>query len=259
MPYPCGSASWMRFSDFKLAKFIFVLFQHMATTVDHLSRDHSMTVLTAFSDARGVAHSVGEKGVIKDMGYDWGKSEISITWERDGKSETMYFLDSNRAGPGNGRMKRFFELGEYVTPHIEGKKFVPFVGHVPLKVELPEVTASLITSDAQFDDAMTRIWALAGNRRFEEAEAQVRAIVHAEDRQWDNTDRAAGMLCSYALKHAFDDDLTVYQWLRERGISLWYAWGSGATSGGEGMARSVDIRAAERAFADLEKKLGRSA
>lgn len=217
-----------------------------------------MKVIAGFTDARGVSHAAGERGVIKDMGYDWGKGEISVTWERDGQTETMYFLDSNRSGPGNGRMKQFFEVGEYVTPQIDGKKFIPFVGYVPQKVELPEITPTLITSDSQFDDALTRVWALAGNKRFEEAEAQVRAIVYADDRAWENTDRAAGVLCSYALRHAFDDDLTVYKWLRERGISLWYAWGSGATSGGEGTARAVDIRAAERAFEELEKKLGRS-
>lgn len=69
----------------------------------------------------------------------------------------------------------------------------------------------------------------------------------------DGSHAAAGALCSLAASHAFDSDPTVYRWLRDRGIGLWYAWGSGATSGGDGAARAVEIRVAEAKLAALER------
>ena len=51
--------------------------------------------------------------------------------------------------------------------------------------------------------------------------------------------------------------LTVYCWMRESGLGQWYAWGAGATSDGDSRWRATEIHAAERAFADLDRKLGR--
>ncbi len=40
-----------------------------------------------------------------------------------------------------------------------------------------------------------------------------------------------------------------FDWLRERSLQLWHAWGACATSGGDGYARSQDIRQARDALA----------
>ena len=229
----------------------------MATTIDHLSVDHVIHVLQDFTDANGVAHKTGEQGLITALWFSMVSDDITITWTREGKSETMLFNLRHTTGPGTGRMKQYFEKGEYVPAPIEGKRLIPGVGYVPLAPTLPELTDELITTDARFDEGLERVWALAGRLRFDEAGAQLDAIVNAPDRRGDNNERAAGSICAAALLHAFDDDLTVHHWLRNRGIGLWYSWGSGATSGGEGTVRAVEIRAAERAFTDLDRKLGR--
>jgi len=226
----------------------------MATTIDHLSADHMVRVLQDFVDARGVHHRAGEEGRIIALGFDMRTNDISIEWLRDGKSETMVFDLRERSGPGNGRMRQYFELGEYVNPGREGMRFVPNYGYVPIAPpELPMVTGKVITTDARYDDAIERVWALAGRKRFDEAEEQIRAIAYATDRRGDNSDRLAGSVCGLAVSHAFDADPAVYEWLRDRGISLWYAWGSGATSGGEGTERGREIRKVEKAFKDLER------
>jgi hypothetical protein len=229
----------------------------MATTIDHLSADHSYTVIQDFTDAEGVTHRVGEQGVIIHIGYNFVRQEITITWKRDGNEESMVFRDADRTGPGNGRMKQYFEKGEYVFTPIPGRRFIPNFGYAPEPPQPPELTDTFFTKADDYDRAMDRVWALASRKRFEEANEQLRAIVYAKDRLHDNVERAAADVCSWAYSHAFDDDLTVHLWLRGKGISLWYEWGSGATSGGEGMARSVDIREAEAKFAALDKKLGR--
>ena len=81
----------------------------MATTIDHLSVDHIVHVTQAFTDARGVAHTVGEQGLITGLAYNNATNEMTITWARDGRSESMVFLATVRTGPGIGRMKQYFE------------------------------------------------------------------------------------------------------------------------------------------------------
>lgn len=229
----------------------------MATTIDHLSVDHVIHVTQPFVDARGVAHDVGESGLIRALGFDQRSNEITIRWERDGAQETMFFLASNRNGPGIGRMKQYFEIGEYVPPEIEGKRLIPGVGYVPIAQPLPPLTDDVIRTDARYDDAIDRVWALAGRQRFDEAHEQLAAILSASDRNDPNNDHIAESICRLARNHAFDADLTVYRWPRERGIELWYSWGAQATSGGDGSYRATKIRAAEHEFIELDRKLGR--
>ena len=228
----------------------------MGTTVDHLSVDHIITVIAPFTDEQGVAHNVGETGVITAIGASLLSHEITIDWTRHGQSERMLFWIKSKTGPGIGRMKQFFEKGEYVQPKIEGRRFIPGYGYAPLAPTPPEVRDGLIKTDSKFSDAMARVWALAVRSRFDEASEQLEAIVWATDRCGDNAERVAEDLCATAKLYAFDEDLTVYRWLRDQGISMWYSWGSGATSGGEGTERARHIRAAEQMFKDLELKLG---
>lgn len=226
-------------------------------TIDHLRAEHVVHVLKPFTDARGVSHEVGEQGLITDITFDWKTKEISIAWKRGELVETMVFAEQTKTGPGNGRMKEYFELGEYQPAPPEGKRFVPNFGYVPIKAEIPEVSPNLITDSAQYDEAMQRMWALAARQRFDEAKEQLLAIVNGtKDGVGQYTDTVAEAVCAYARVHAFDEDRTVYNWLKELGINLWYTWGSGATSGGDGMARAVDIRKAENDFKEIERKLG---
>lgn len=136
---------------------------------------------------------------------------------------------------------------------IATESLIPGTANVPSAPQLPEVSTALVTSNAHFVDGINRVWALAGRMRFDEAEAQLQALLSAPDCFVDNADRAAKALCEFARLHADDHDPTVYRWLRERGISLWYRWGAGATSGGDGNARAVVIRAAEQVFVELDR------
>lgn len=229
----------------------------MAPTIDHLRVDHVIHVIHEFVDADGAPHFVGEAGLITELKYDWGTGEITMTWNREGRAESMRFLRESTTGPGNGRMKQFFEMGEYVPAPIEGKRLIPGIGYVPEKPPMPELTSELIKTADRFDDAITRVWALASRTHFDDAEAQLLALVNAPDRGGPLEREAAERLCYYATQHAYDDDRTVHTWLRERGISMWYSYGAQATSGGEGAERATHIRAAERAFQDLDRKLNR--
>ena len=81
----------------------------MATTIDHLRDNYIVRVIQDFADARGVEHRVGEEGRIIKLALNYQTREVSMEWHRNGQSETMFFDLQSRTGPGNGRMKEYFD------------------------------------------------------------------------------------------------------------------------------------------------------
>lgn len=218
----------------------------MGCTIDHLSADYRIKVIQDFIDLRGQRHRTGETGVVRQIQLDWPKQEILIEWERDGKPEVLAFALMAKEGPRNGHMKEFFEKGDYVAPETPGRKFVPGFGMVPVDPPvLPEVAPAIFREAAQFQAAIQRVWALAGRKRFDEAEEQLRAV----PRDPLVTAKALGTI---AERHAFEADGSVYEWLRDRAINHWYAWGATATSGGEGAERMLEIGPAMERFKKLD-------
>ena len=85
----------------------------MATVIDHLTADHHVRVIQDFTDARGIKHCVAETGVLRRIDLDWANQEIFMEWERNGTRETMHFELFATQGPRNGKMREFFEVGDY--------------------------------------------------------------------------------------------------------------------------------------------------
>jgi hypothetical protein len=92
---------------------------------------------------------------------------------------------------------------------------------------------------------VARIWALVARDRFQEAEQQIRLILKLPDEHGSRLQDFAGDLVALAEAYLHTPYGEAYDWFREKGLNLWYAWGSQATSGGEGMVRRESIRAAE--------------
>lgn len=223
----------------------------MSCVIDHLSSDYRVTVRQAFTDARGVPHAVGESGIIRRIELDWPRQEIAIEWERDGAAERMVFALAAREGPGNGRMRAYFDRGEWSPvprpPPAQRPRQAP---------EIPELVAEPVTDPSRYDEAFRRVWALAARGQFAAAESQLQVILSAPDPWGGTLERAADDLVGLACAHALDPDPAVYPWLRERAVRLWYAWGSQATSGGEGAARMDSIRSAEARLAACDAQRG---
>ena len=220
----------------------------MGATIDHLSADHRVEVLKDFQDARGVKHRTGERAMIRRMELDWPKQEFLIEWERDGAKETLYFSLKASSGPRNGKMREYFRIGEYA----------PIPREKPMKrrrgqpVEVPKLVEEPVTDVTRYEAALNRVWALAGKKRFVEADEQCCMITESPDPNSGRLERLAGDMVAIALMHAAEIDPTVYDWARKKAVHLWYAWGSGATSGGEGAVRAESIRAAEDTLARCE-------
>jgi hypothetical protein len=226
----------------------------MGCVIDHLQVDHRVTVIQDFTDVRGIRRKAGESAILRSMDLDWLRQEIVIVWERDGVKETLTFALAAKEGPRNGRMRDYFSVGERVPlfeDTIEGRR------QAEAKTwQVPEVVEEPVTDTGRYGDAVDRVWALAARRRFEEAETQVKLILSAPDPCDGRLQSLAGDMVGMAVAHARDADSTVYDWAREKAVHLWYAWGSGATSGGEGTVRRQEIRAAEERLArcDAERR-----
>jgi hypothetical protein len=221
----------------------------MGAVIDHLMSGHRVTVIKAFKDADGVEHQVGESGVILKMGLEWPK-EIWIEWEHEGAKERMVFRLDAKEGPRNGAMREFFELGEYVPQPRPAA-----VSSLPREPELPkDAPPDLITDPSRYDEAVQRVAVLASHRRFEEAERQILQITGWPGEFGWRVREMADHLTGMAAEHVGETDPATYIWLRGWAVQAWYMWGSGATSGGEGAAYAVEIRAGEKVLADLDKR-----
>jgi hypothetical protein len=217
----------------------------MGCVIDHLQVDHHVRVVRGFADSRDMRHEAGESGIIRHMDLDWGRQEIVIEWEREGIREKMAFLLDAKSGPRNGHMREFFVMEERV-PLPEDT----IAGRARLnRPVVPAPAAEPVADAALYTEAVARVWALGARGRFAEAEDQIRLILAQPDPHGGRLQQLAEELVEISAAHASDADGAVFDWFRERAIVLWYAWGSGATSGGEGTARAQYIRAAERRLA----------
>lgn len=220
----------------------------MGCTIDHLTANRRVTVIRNFTDATGSTHRAGESAVIRKIELDWPSQQIHLDWEREGVEESLVFDLKATTGPGNGRMRQYFEVADLVIPDEPGKRFVQGIGVVStLPPELPPLSPDFISDHSRRHEILQRVQALAGRLRFAEAEAQLRVLSEHPP------DLIAIALGAAAERHAFDPRIGVYEWLRDNAIHHWYSWGAQATSGGDGSARLLDIYPAMERFKHLDR------
>lgn len=188
----------------------------MACTIDHLSLHRRITVIRGFTDARGATHGPGDTGVINRIELNWARQEIEIDWDRDGCMETLVFDLTSGSGPGNGRMRDYFEAGDLAIPSDPHKRFVEGIGVVStLPPELRTPSMEIITDPEAFETVLARVHALAARCNFDAAAEQC-AVLSAVP-----CDLLAARLGAMAEQHAFDPTEGVYEWLRDRAIQAW--------------------------------------
>ena len=81
------------------------------------------------------------------------------------------------------------------------------------------------------------------------AELERRLAQADESALWREAQALTGAALQRAGQCLRADGDPEFDWLRERSLQLWHAWGACATSGGDGYARSQDIRQARDAMA----------
>ena len=194
----------------------------MATTIDHLRVDHRITVLRDFTDGAGVAVSAGERGIVRALSFDQRSMEIRMGIERPAGRLDLVFPLAAQIGPGNGRMRDYFELGAEVPAPGQSAEGEP----APHPAELPDGPDRLETVEQDMLKAIPHLGAAASIA--EMYAKRMRAFRSAGDEP-----RAIA-----AFKLAMD-------WM-----GTYASW---ATSGGEGMALSSERN---QFHADLVREFG---
>lgn len=79
-----------------------------------------MRVIREFRDLHGVECRAGQAGILRRLGVDWPLGEISLDWESEGRTGSLVFSLAAKQGPGNGRMRDYFEvMGDAAPVPIE--------------------------------------------------------------------------------------------------------------------------------------------
>lgn len=203
----------------------------MACTIDHLRVDHCVTVRREFTDLAGHTLHAGETAVLRGLGLDGARMEIWIELERDGARDKLRFALRATAGPRNGHMREFFEMGEDVTaPRVLAAVHDP----APRQMIVPPPGANPAPLDtsawaraAQNTDGPDRLEAVEEDMRRSIPHIGVAASIAELYAQRMRAFQRAGNepRASAAFKLAVD-------WMDN--------YASSATSGGEGAALSLE-------------------
>lgn len=227
----------------------------MACTIDHLCMDLVVRVLESFTDARGKPVEAGRIARILALRSDLAHMQAELDWEAvGGEQETLLFDLKLRDGPGIGRMRQYFEAleadeaAQHFPPPPRVVSYTQFTEPEPAPSPVATQPANVdVVADIE------RVSALAYHHRFDEAKAHLLALL-ALTSEYDGIHlQATECLCGQALKQVSNPDREVYEWMKDRCLTLWHAWAAGATSGGEGTYRSTFIRKARADFAEAEK------
>lgn len=203
----------------------------MATTIDHLRVDHQVTVLRDFTDAAGATLRAGETGVLCNQSFDPVRNEIHLEIERAEGKVALRFPLKATTGPRNGRMKEFFELGDYVpVPGTER------VFHDPkarkMIIPPPEKNAE----NRHEPDWLQQARSTEGPDRLEALEQQIR-------QEAQHLGASASIAEMYAQRmRAFQRAGNEPRAVAAFKLATQWMWNyaSGATSGGEGEALSLE-------------------
>ena len=137
-------------------------------TIDHLRVDHRVTVLRDFTDAAGITMRTGESGILHGLSWDSVRNELHIEIERASGRDTLRFSIKADAGPRNGHMREYFEVGEDVsTPRVVTAFRDPSIRTM---IVPPPADEALLDSDSAWDRAARN---LDGPDRLEDVEREM--------------------------------------------------------------------------------------
>lgn len=203
----------------------------MATTIDHLSVDHRITVLRDFVDAKGTVMCAGDSGVLTRINWDQLRMEIILEIQRESGKVKLVFELGAKTGPRNGRMRDYFEIGGDVTP----PRVIPAFHHPPdnrMLIPPPERSPAHMKSSAWAQMARST----DGPDRLEDIEKEMLAAI-------DHIGVAASIAEMYAQRmRAFQRSGSEARAIAAFRLAMdWMAsYAGSATSGGEGAALSLE-------------------
>lgn len=207
----------------------------VATTIDNLRVDHHITVLRDFTDAKGVAMRVGDKGIVRKLHWDQIRMEIHLEIECASRKVTLVFPLTAKTGPRNGHMREYFEVGDdATTPRI-----IPAFHH-------PAARQMIIPPPAEPETAPVHTARTANWRRAAQATEGPDRLVDVENEMRQSIDHigVAGSIAEIyaermrAFQRAGNEPRAIAAF--KLAVEWMGIYASSATSGGEGAALSYE-------------------
>jgi hypothetical protein len=222
---------------------VFDLNKLNVSTVENLVSGGRYRVISEFIDARGERHPAGEEWTFREAQYRHDQRVLALSVEgKGGPSEIPLDLRRPEGNPGLGRLRKWFECIA-----------APVYAREP-KPELERASAADVTAEPGFrglpespewrvfEERLRLALRLAKEEQYGEASRIIHELVSGPDEGDGKIQTLAQRLSEAAASVAGKDD-KLADWLQERSTSLWYAWASAATSGGEGTARVRQLKA----------------
>lgn len=190
--------------------------------------------LKDFKDARGYPWREGDEDLI--LGLEGDSSAGFTLLMRDGPP-----MRASLFGPNPEEYLHLFDIPPLPGPPALGSIQLPPWRRKPFE----EVPAPVEFGAGNLHETIGRAAALFANGEKEQAIAEMKQINAIPDRTGYLYQEIAKILGAVANRQP---TMEGFEWLWDEAFSNWYAWGSGATSGGEGTERGRHIKQAHRDY-----------
>lgn len=220
--------------------------------VDHLLRDTRYRVLRPFVDSNGSAHEAGEEFLYQGPHVNLIDKRMKLRVEQNGQRTEWVFEFGKGDGPRPGNLKSYFEEIPFTSLPVE-------VREAEIKAEQERRFAERTRRDAerrpQASPAspgkvpLEEVYAAAIAGDLERAETLLREI-DAGNMLGDYHAEKLGSWLIEAAESAGSTQSPGARWLARKAVDQWWQWASWSTSGGEGAARSYEVRQIEKRLKD---------
>lgn len=177
-------------------------------------------------------------------GYPWREGDEDLILGLEGDASTGFTLVMRDGPPMPVSL-----FGPKPEEYLHLFDIPPLPGPPPLppwlRKPLPEVSARVEFGEGNLHETIGRAAALFAHGEKEQAIAEMKQINAIPDRTGYLYQQIAEILGAAANRQP---TMEGFEWLWEEAFGNWYAWGSQATSGGEGTERGRHIKQAHRDY-----------
>lgn len=214
--------------------------------VDHLLADTRYRVLRSFRDATGTEHPVGEEFLYRSAHVNMTARRLTLRVEQpEGtKKEWLLIYEDRGEGPRPGNLKNYLEDAGYVgvRPEVraEENRLAAEAAPPPEPGKAPEAPGG----GARLEE----VYNLAVRGEFDAAGALLKEIDDARAMGDYHLEKLGSWLLEAARRSGGGKP---GQWLARQAMNQWDFWAACSTSGGEGAARSYEVKQIRKGLAGL--------
>ncbi|MBN8733841.1 MAG: DUF3601 domain-containing protein [Acidobacteria bacterium] len=220
--------------------------------VDHLSRDTRYRVLQPFVDSNGSAHEAGEEFRYHGPHVNLIDKRMKLRVEQNGQRTEWVFEFATGDGPRPGNLKRYFEEIPYESLPLEVREaeFAAEVARREAEEARRDAERTPDPSPASPGKApLEEVYAAAVAGDLERAEALLKTIDDGRMLGDYHFEKLGSWLLD-AAESAGSKRSPGARWLARKAVDQWWSWAAGSTSGGEGAARSYEVKQIEKRLKD---------